>query len=91
MISVKDIRLIAVISVGIVLGNGISCSGIFSLPKSLYRYCSNWYKEYIFQSKYQKYLSDNDKIVPIERNVLILCHGRKYPVVHTDLLDYQKR
>jgi hypothetical protein len=24
------------------------------------------------------------------RNILILCHGRNHPVVHTDLIDYEK-
>ncbi len=92
MLSVKDVRLIAVVSVGVFLGNTLFHSGILSIPSYLWNYSRNWYNKYLFQTKYYRYLSDctDLSLSTKERNVLILCHGRKYPIVHIDLLDYEK-
>lgn len=92
--SLSKLELVALVSVGVAIGNLLSTETVTSLPSYLWSYCRNSYQQYQFKRKYQKYLMDTsiDKLELNKegRNILLLCHGRNYPIVHTDLIDYEK-
>lgn len=93
--SVKDkLQLIGIISVGVFLGNILSKDQVLSIPSYLWSYYLNKYYLYHFENKYQRYLSDFsvDRLLNnnLGRNILILCHGRNYSVVHRDIINYEK-
>lgn len=94
MLSISETRLIGVVAIGVFIGNIVSQSRIISMPEYLYSYCDDIYRKYQFNRKYAQYLKDisvneltNNKL---GRNILILCHGRKNPVVHIDLINYDQ-
>ena len=92
MNSKDKLQLIGIISVGVFLGNILSKDQVISIPSYLWHYCLNRYNLYLFERKYQRYLADIsiDKLSNnnLGRNILMLCHGRNYPVVHTDIINY---
>lgn len=58
MISPSKLELVALVSVGVAIGNLLSSETVISLPSYLWSYCLNSYQQYQFKRKYQKYLMD---------------------------------
>jgi hypothetical protein len=89
-----NIELLAIITCGVFLGNILSSVYVISIPIYIWYYCWNLYDIYKFNRKYKKYFSDrsvdifNNNIDG--RNILLLCHGRSYPILHTNLINYEK-
>lgn len=93
MLPIEKVELIVIISIGVFIDNIMSSTSVMSMPSRLFCYWWDLYHNYWLWIKYQNiytHLWIIYKIVTSKENILLLCHGRRYLIVHTDHINYDK-